>query len=66
MAAIIITFVVTTIISIMWVIGIDNAEEYRKKNPAYKGHEFLNWDDEKDELVKNENFDHSAHTEDGF
>ena len=57
MAAIIITFVVTKIISIMWVIGIDNAEEYRKKNPTYKGHEFLNWDEENDEPITNEHHD---------
>ena len=55
MVAIVITLVVSSIISVMWVIGIDNAEEYRKKNPTYKGHEFLNWDEENDKPNTNNN-----------
>jgi hypothetical protein len=66
MFAIIITLVITLIISVIWFNGIDSAEKYRKENPTYKGHEFLNWDDEKDELVKNDDFDHSSHTEGSF
>jgi len=40
-------FIVTSIISYLWVRGIDNM---KKNHPDYKGDDFLNWDkDENDE-----------------
>lgn len=33
-----------SIISIIWVLGIDNM---KKNYPEYKGEDFLNWDDDK-------------------
>jgi hypothetical protein len=38
-------FVITAIISYLWVRGIDKETEYRKKNPDYKpGEGWLDWD----------------------
>lgn len=42
--SIIICLVVSSIISILWVIGISNMKD---KHPDYKGHDFLEWDDDK-------------------
>jgi hypothetical protein len=36
--------VVTGIISVLWVNGID---DMKKNHPDYKGEDFLNWDDDK-------------------
>ena len=66
MFAIIVILVIVIIISIIWVNSLDSAEEYRKKNPTYKGHEFLNWDYENDEINKNEDYEYHTHTEDSF
>ena len=44
LVAIIISFIVATIISIIWVRGIDYM---RENHPDYKGEDFLNWDDNK-------------------
>lgn len=35
-------FVVTAVISYLWVRGIDNM---KNKHPDYKGNDFLNWDE---------------------
>lgn len=35
-------FIVTAIISYLWVRGIDNM---KNKHPDYKGDDFLNWDE---------------------
>ena len=35
-------FVVTAVISYLWVRGIDNM---KNKHPDYKGDDFLNWDE---------------------
>lgn len=44
LVAIIISFTVAAIVSIIWVRGIN----YMKENhPDYKGEDFLNWDDDK-------------------
>jgi hypothetical protein len=48
---IIISFTIGAIVSWFWVKGIDNM---KKNHPDYKGHDFLNWDDDKN------------HTEGGF
>ena len=42
MVGIVIALVVSTIVSILWVNGISNMQN---KHPNYKGHDFLNWDD---------------------
>lgn len=39
-------FVVTALISYLWVLGIDNM---KKKHPNYKGEDFLNWDKNEDD-----------------
>ena len=36
-------FIVTAVISYLWVRGIDNM---KNKHPDYKGDDFLNWDNE--------------------
>jgi hypothetical protein len=47
-------FVITVIISYLWVRGIDKMTEYQKENPDYKGQEFLNFE-ELDEKENNDN-----------
>jgi hypothetical protein len=37
-------FAVAFIISFLWVRGID---KMKKENPDYKGHDFLDWEDDK-------------------
>ena len=44
MIAILISFLVTLPIVILWVRGIDNM---KKNHPDYKGEDFLDWDDNK-------------------
>ena len=39
-------FLVTVIISYLWVRGIDNM---KKNHPDYKGEDFLDWDKNKDD-----------------
>ena len=51
MVGLIIAFTLATIIDLLLVRGIDNM---KKNHPDYKGHDFLNWDDDKN------------HTEGGF
>lgn len=45
-----ILFVFTTIISYLWVKGIDNM---MKNHPDYKGEDFLNWDKKEDNEKNN-------------
>jgi hypothetical protein len=41
-------FIVTAIISWLWVRGIDNQMKYQKQNPDYNPNEgWLDWDDDK-------------------
>ena len=49
MIAIILPAIISVIVGILWVKGIDNMKE---NHPDYKGEDFLDWDDNK------------AHTED--
>ena len=42
--ALIIIFIISFIITIFWVRGIDNM---KNKHPNYKGEDFLDWDDNK-------------------
>ena len=42
--SILISVGLSTVIAILWVNGIDNMQ---KKYPEYKGHDFLDWDDNK-------------------
>jgi Na+/citrate or Na+/malate symporter len=51
MVGLIITFIVTVLIAIVWANGINKMKE---QYPDYKGEDFLNWDD------------NNAHTEDDF
>ena len=55
---IIITLIVVIPISILWVRGIDNM---KKNHPDYKGHDFLNWDKDKDKWD-----DNKIHSEGNF
>jgi hypothetical protein len=46
--ALTITFIVTAVISWLWVRGIDNQMKYKKQNPNYNPNEgWLDWDDDK-------------------
>jgi len=45
--SVIISFLISLIISILWVRAIDNM---KNSHPDYKGEDFLNWDNEKNTL----------------
>jgi len=44
MIAIILPAIISVIVGVLWVNGIDNMKE---NHPDYKGEDFLDWDDDK-------------------
>jgi hypothetical protein len=58
--AIIITILITTLITIFWVRGINSMQ---KNHPDYKGDDFLNWDLEKHTAGRDGWDDNMVHTE---
>ena len=56
-----IVVIISTIIAIFWVKGIDNM---KKNHPNYKGEDFLNWDIEKHTAGRDAWDDNMVHTED--
>ena len=49
MVGLIITLSISAIISIVWVIGIDNHMKHKKKNPDHQDDGWLDWDKKQDQ-----------------